>query len=85
MNIWDDIAAALWSPHPDVTMLRGQYALQHLTRSILDSHCEEIRRHIATYTVWKAGRIDPDGLADSLVDHLRDVTPMPVDAVEELL
>lgn len=44
-----------------------------------------MREHIAAYAVWQLGRIDPDALADSLCDHLRDVTPLPVDAVEELL
>ena len=85
MNIWDDIAAALWDPCSDTTMMRSQYALQHLCRIILDSHCDHIRRHVAMYATWHCGHINPDALADSLCDHLRDVTPLPVDAVEELL
>lgn len=70
---------------PDGCRVRAAYAIQVATRLVLDDVLHRMREHIAAYAVWQLGRIDPDALADSLCDHLRDVTPLPVDAVEELL
>lgn len=85
ISVWDDLTAAIWHPDRHVATMRAQYAFQRAFRVVLESHLDHIRRHVATYAVWQCGRIDPDALADSLCDHLRDVTPLPVDAVEELL
>lgn len=92
MTVWDAVAAGIPNPAstggpcvPTVCQVRAAYALQVATRIVLDDVIQHVREHIATYAVWHLGHINPDALADSLCDHLRDVTPLPVDAVEELL
>jgi hypothetical protein len=82
-NWWHELAAACWHEDPAVSAMRTEYALTSSHRIIFDHTLQQIRSHIGTFAVWNAGRIDPDRLTDSLVDHLRDVTVLPIDAAIE--
>lgn len=82
---WSDVARAIWDPDPDVTELRATYAIQRAVRLVMDAVAAQTREHIAMYATWQCGQVNPDSLADSLCDHLRDVIPLPADAVGELL
>lgn len=90
-SCWDRLACAI-ARSPDGTCdptpcrMRTSYAAQVAARELLDHICAHIREHIATYAIWAPhGRLDAGALTDSIIDHIRDVTPLPVDHVEEFL